>query len=133
MDRDPRPAGTRHALTRGTVLACAMMLAGCGGHANVLATSGGPPAGGVPGAGSIRIGGQPNSSVGTLIAAGLLVGVVAGSEARPPSFGFVYRANPFMAIQPPAPSLPALDASRSVNEQDCSRPIENPGANLRCR
>ncbi len=28
---------------------------------------------------------------------------------------------------------PAMDENRTVHEQDCTRPIENPGANLRCR
>jgi hypothetical protein len=28
---------------------------------------------------------------------------------------------------------PALDASRTVNEQDCSKPIENWSANLKCK
>ena len=28
---------------------------------------------------------------------------------------------------------PAMDPARRVNEQDCSKPIEVPGANLRCR
>ena len=28
---------------------------------------------------------------------------------------------------------PELDATRSVREQDCTRPIEDPSANLRCR
>jgi hypothetical protein len=27
----------------------------------------------------------------------------------------------------------ALDASRRVNEQDCSKPIRDPSANLKCR
>jgi hypothetical protein len=29
--------------------------------------------------------------------------------------------------------MPPLDESRRVNVQDCTRPIENPTANLRCR
>ena len=28
---------------------------------------------------------------------------------------------------------PPLDEARRVNAQDCTRPIENPTANLRCR
>ena len=28
---------------------------------------------------------------------------------------------------------PELDASRAVHAQDCTRPLENPAANLRCR
>lgn len=31
------------------------------------------------------------------------------------------------------PPPPELDPSRRVNEQDCTRPIDDPAANLRCR
>lgn len=30
-------------------------------------------------------------------------------------------------------SAPELAADRLIHEQDCSKPIENPGANLRCK
>lgn len=94
-------------------------------------SSGSPAAGGVPGVGTVSISGQPDSTLSTVIAVGLLGGAVYGSESR---YGaYVFRANPFDAIQPTSPAAPALDASRTVNEQDCSKPIENWGANLKCR
>jgi hypothetical protein len=48
--------------------------------------------------------------------------------------GSYYRvnANPFAAITPTA-ALPELDPERRVNEQDCTRPIEDTSANLRCK
>lgn len=33
----------------------------------------------------------------------------------------------------PVNATPALDPQRRVHEQDCSKPIEDPAANLRCR
>lgn len=48
--------------------------------------------------------------------------------------GSYYRvnANPFAAITPTDPP-PALDPERRVNEQDCTKPIEDWSANLRCK
>jgi hypothetical protein len=33
----------------------------------------------------------------------------------------------------PSSSEPALEPSRRVHEQDCSKPMEDPAANLKCR
>jgi hypothetical protein len=48
--------------------------------------------------------------------------------------GSYYRvnANPFAAITS-TERLPELDPERRVNEQDCTRPIEDWSANLRCK
>jgi len=48
------------------------------------------------------------------------------------SYGMPYRSPPPMPLPATGP-VPALDPSRSVNEQDCSKPIENWSANLRCK
>lgn len=60
---------------------------------------------------------QERTTFGTLLAIGFLVGVSYESDRG----------------MPPSVRVPELDASRTVNEQDCTRPIENPSANLRCR
>ena len=63
----------------------------------------------------------------------LLIGIVAVSaveysrEPHPmPSFSDVYN---FGSPRPPAPLAP----NRKVIEQDCSKPLEDPTANLKCR
>ena len=33
----------------------------------------------------------------------------------------------------PSSSEPALEPSRRVHEQDCTKPVEDPAANLKCR
>jgi hypothetical protein len=46
-----------------------------------------------------------------------------------------YNANPFAAIDGSSPSrrLPELDANRRVHVQDCTKPITDWSANLKCR
>jgi hypothetical protein len=63
--------------------------------------------GGVPTAGF-----QGSSTIGALFMIGVLVGASDGQTRVPP---------------------PELDLVRKVNEQDCSKPIENGSANLKCR
>ncbi|MGH6628598.1 MAG: hypothetical protein ACREB3_02575 [Burkholderiales bacterium] len=114
------------AMLRGGILAL-LLLAGCGGHSSVQLGSGGAPAS--SGGGSVSVNSQPRSALGNLVVFGTLVGVYHGSDS---AYGSRYRSNPFMAIQPTMPA-PELDSARTVHEQDCSRPIENWSANLKCR
>ena len=55
---------------------------------------------------------QGTSTIGALFMIGVLAGASEGQT----------RASP-----------PALDADRKVNEQDCSKPIEDWSVNLKCR
>lgn len=128
MERHKRPPFTRHGMSRGIVplaLSLVLLLAGCSGRSNVQLSSGG---GASSGGGTISIGAQPRSAFGDLVFLGIMLGVVHGSEG----FGSQVRSNPFDAIQPTMPA-PELDGARTVNEQDCSKPIENWSANLKCR
>lgn len=129
MGRRKRPAFTRRRMTRGLALSLALLLASCGGHSNVQLSAGGAPAS--SGGGTISIGSQPRSTFGDLIVLGVMLGVVHGSESAA-GYGTRIRSNPFDAIQPAMPA-PELDVTRTVNEQDCSKPIENWSANLKCR
>ena len=101
-------------MTRTVALALALLLAGCGGHSNVQISSATTPAGGVSTGGSVQ--GQSQSTLAVLIAIGVLMGVSYASDR-----------------QLPASPSPAMDSSRSVNEQDCTKPIVDRSANLRCR
>jgi len=71
---------------------------------------------------------QGSSALGGLIAIGVLGGLAYESERD----GTRIRANPFDAFSM-SPLPPALDPSRRVLEVDCTRPIEDWSANLRCR
>ncbi|MGH8746081.1 MAG: hypothetical protein ACREUK_06285 [Burkholderiales bacterium] len=84
-----------------------MLAAGCASHTQVSA-----------GAGSasgtyLGIDVQSGSAVGAIIAIGALGAMVGSGGERT--------------------QLPALLEGRSVREQDCTVPLEDPGANLRCR
>ena len=85
-------------------LAFALCAAGCGGGSYVQAGS------------TVNV--QGTSALGALIAIGVLGGYAYESERQ---MGGASR---------PAPPM---EASRTVQEQDCSRPIENRTANLKCR
>ena len=132
MDRHPRPSDARDRLMRGVALFLVVVLGGCGGYAGIAVNSGGRPVGGAPGIGTVDLRGNPNSAVTAVIATGMLAGAVYGSQSAG-SYGWTFRANPFDAIRRTPPALPALDPARTVNEQDCSKPIENWSANLKCR
>jgi hypothetical protein len=71
----------------------------------------------------------------TSASAGAVAGVIGllGFALHSDS-GSYYRvnANPFAAITS-TEWLPALDPERRVNEQDCTQPIEDWSANLRCK
>jgi len=84
-----------------------LLAAGCASHSRISAGEGG--------AGGVRLGidVQSGSAVGAIVAIGVLGAMYgAGSESASP---------------------PPMIESRTVREQDCTRPIEDPSANLRCR
>lgn len=110
MGRHQGPPFTRHGMMRATAIALAMLLAGCGGNANVQATSGN-----VSAAGTVSIPGR--SSFGTLLSIVFLAGVSYEGER-----------GMSRTIQVPEP-----DPARRVAVQDCTKPIEDWSANLKCR
>ena len=118
-------------MMRGAMARCGvpslLLLAGCGGNSNVQFASGGAPLSST--GGSVSVNSQPRSALGNLVVFGALVGISHGSASP---YGSRYSSNPFMALQPTNPA-PELDGTRAVHEQDCSRPIENGSANLKCR
>jgi len=116
MERRPRPPVARHAAAVAAALACAQ-LAGCGGHSNVQFASSGAPATGVSSGGSVRV--QGTSTLGALFAIGVIAGASYASEHP--------RAMPARYVPPP------MDPARRVDERDCTQPIEDWSANLKCR
>ena len=113
MGRNQRPP-----VARGRVAAAALLalcVTGCGGNSYVQASSSGSPSTGVSSGGSVSV--QGRTTFGALLAIGILAGVSYRGERGPL----------------PSERVPALDPSRRVLEQDCTRPIEDWSANLRCR
>ena len=110
-----RPAFTRHRMTRAIALSLALLLAGCGGHSNVQFASSALPSGGVSTGGSVQA--QSQSTLAVLIAIGVLMGVSYANDRG----------------TPPSTPVPELERSRRVLEQDCTKPIEDWSANLRCK
>jgi len=116
---------------RGVVVLLALLAAGCGGDSYVRLSSSGSPATGVSTGGSVYVQGSTSSSTfAALLAIGILAGASYASDQRQQEYGMSHRGSPSMAG---GWSVPELDASRRVNEQDCSRPIEDWSANLKCK
>ncbi len=107
----------RSTFARSRLAVCGLLsalVAGCGGHATVQVGSGGSPSTGVSTGGSVSV--QGGSTLATVIAIGVVIGVVRAQRELPSST--------------PAPEL---DASRRVLEQDCTKAITDWSANLKCR
>lgn len=119
MDRRSRSPYPRHALNLVTVLLCASLAAGCGHGSIRVNGSGGapvavPPAGTSASGGSVSGNLRHSSDFSALLALGLLVGIAYGTEHQ-------------------QRDVPVMEPARQVSEQDCTRPIEDRSANLRCR
>lgn len=123
MDRRPGPTPARRRLSgvllparrRLAVAVLCVCLAGCGGHSYVQVGSSGSPSSGVSSGGSVNV--QGRLSAGTLLMLGIFAGASLHAEHA----------------APPAQRVPELDPARRVAEQDCTKPIEDRSANLRCR
>jgi hypothetical protein len=104
------------------LVAVALTAAGCS-HAEVRLNAGGPT----------TASGGGGSAAAALIGLGIAGAVIYHSERNSPGgYGTRYEANPFMAVTGSAPA-PELAPGRRVNEQDCTQPIADFSANLKCR
>jgi hypothetical protein len=110
---------------RAVAVSLVLLASGCGGNSNVSYSSNTLPAGGVSSGGAVYAQSSSGSWAGTLFVIGFLGSVLWADDSQPQGWGIGRWASPR-----PAPSL---DVSRTVNEQDCSKPIENWSANLKCR
>ena len=99
------------------ILAFLLALAGCQSRLQLDSPRGTPQA--TPGTqysgGALDIRAGSGSVAGALIGLGLIAVTIHGGGPERPS------------------ATPELDPGRSVREQDCTRPIEPSGGNLRCR
>jgi len=105
-------------------------LAGCSTHAYTSISAGALTAGTLPTAGTTISSGYVNVSVASSSAAGALAGIAL--------LGFVFHGHlngywdEGRGYGPGRP-IPPLAEDRTIHEQDCSKPIENSSANLRCK
>ncbi len=114
---------------RVALLLLVMLLAGCSANTNVRFGSGAtavPPGTSVVNS-SVGVQVRYGSIAGTLIGIGILAAAWHGDENERYRIG--NRADLFAA----GGSVPQLDETRRVNEQDCTRPIEDWSANLKCK
>lgn len=107
------------------------LLGGCSAHTRINAGVGGgvaaPPAGTSVSRGAIGVDVRSGSAAGAIIgiaAIGALLGVIANDDVR-----HVRAVTPDLRSDP----VPEMLETRSVNLQDCTRPIADLSANLRCR
>lgn len=127
MGRSAGQAGACDRMNRFLALVLASLLVGCA-HTSVGLNSAGTTA-----AGTTSVSGQvaaSGSGAAAIALFALATVAIYGSEAS--NGGTTYRANPFAGIRSTQP-LPELDGSRRVNEQDCTKPIQDWSANLKCR
>ncbi len=103
------------------IVALAVISTGCS-HSQVQLNAGGPT----------TASGGGGSSAATLIGLGIAGAVIYSSERNGPDYGVRYNANPFMAVTG-SERAPELAPDRRVNEQDCTQPIADSSANLKCR
>jgi hypothetical protein len=69
-----------------------------------------------------------------LVAAIAMLLAGCGHAYRADSTGYVeHRTSPFMLWSAPAPPAAKMAEDRKISEQDCSQPVAQPTANLRCR
>ena len=120
MGRYQGPLAARSGMTRRMIpaiaIALALALAGCGGNANVQGSSNNVSSS----AAASFPGGR---SLGTLLSIVFLAAVSHESDRE------MERSAQF----PGSLHAPEPDPSRRVVEHDCTRPIEDWSANLRCR
>ena len=69
-----------------------------------------------------------------LVAALAILLAGCGYAYRADSTGYVeHRSSPFMLWSAPAPQAAKMAENRRISEQDCSQPVAQPTANLKCR
>jgi hypothetical protein len=111
------------AMLRFAVLALALALGGCSArmhvNTNTVAPSAPPPGTAVHGAG-VRVHIHGGSLAAAVIAAVFLAAAWEEERRGEAAFG-------------PRETAPPLAPNRHVNEQECTRPIADASANLKCR
>jgi len=107
-------------------LAVLVMLAGCS-HTEVRVDSGSAAA---RTQGALQVRAEGGRGLATLLGLTVLTAAMFDYEGD----RMRYRENPFMPLGGARPdAAPPLATDRTISEQDCTRPLEDLSANLRCR
>jgi hypothetical protein len=115
------------------ILLLAVQLAACAHSTATVSTS--TAAASSVAAGSTAVGAQvtaTGSGAGAIALLALAAAMMMSASTERAS-GAPSNANPFAAIDGASRRPPELDPSRRVHEQDCTKPISDFSANLRCR
>jgi len=114
-------------MRRVVALAVAVVVAGCANTGVALSSSG------TAAAGTTVVSGSVAASGGGVAALALFaIAAVAIHSTESWNGNTNYNANPFGGISS-SQRPPELDGQRRVNEQDCSQPIKDWSANLKCK
>jgi len=127
-------AGARDGMKRLLVLLLYVQLAGCAYSAATLSTS--TAAAGSVTAGTTAVGAEvaaAGSGAGAIALFAVAAAMMMTASTESASGTTTNSANPFAAIDASSRRPPALDAGRRVHEQDCTKPIVDWSANLKCR
>src|SRR5512134_3021322 len=133
MGRGQGPAGARDGMKRLIVLLLCVQIAACA-HGTVAVSTSTAAASSVT-AGSTAVGGQvaaASSGAGAIALFALAAAMMTASQMSATGTT-TYNANPFAALDGSSRRPPELDANRRVHEQDCTKPISDWSANLKCR
>lgn len=110
------------------ILLLCMQIAGCANSAATLSASSataGTTAAGV----QVTAAGSGAAAIAFFALAAAMLSASSESAAGTTT----YNANPFAAVTPSSSRPPQLDVNRRVHEQDCTKPILDWSANLKCR
>ena len=111
------------------LLLAVVLFAGCAHTHTTVNAGSGTAAGTTTTGGSISVHGHGHS-LAALVLAGMFIAAAADYSQNPhPAPSFSQFADWFRGAPPPA----ALDASRRVVEHDCTKPLPEISANLKCR
>ena len=134
MGRGQGPAGARDGMKRLIVLLLCVQIAACAHGTAAVSTS--TAAASSVTAGTTAVGAQvtaASSGAGAIALFALAAAMMMTASTESASGTTTYNANPFAAIDGSSRRPPELDASRRVHEQDCTKPISDWSANLKCR
>ena len=127
-------AGARDGMKRLIALLLCVQIAGCANSVATVSTSTATVSSVT--AGTTAVGAQVTAASSSAAAVALFAFAAAmmmTASTESASGTTTYNANPFAAIDASSRRQPELDASRRVHAQDCSKPILDWSANLKCR
>ena len=117
-------------MSRRTFAIVVALASGCSTHVNYLASSGGDPraSGTQVTTGTVGLRVQ-SDSLAAVVVTGMVIAATIDHAREPRPFP---RFSEFYDWRGATP-VPPLAPGRRVHEQDCSQPLEDPSANLKCR